>query len=181
MKEIYLPIMAQLRTIEGMENADIDLFNNQYNDGKDKNEDEPIPAKAVYIELLPIQWQEVSSGVQTGTVFMRLHVVHQSFAETKNADKLSSQEQADAFAYSDLSKTVMANMQNFTFDGASPINRTSFTEDTQHDSQRVSLLDFTFEYEDTTGNPQASWPTTSPALKVLKNNTLPLKFHKLAK
>lgn len=176
MKDIYVNIAAQLRKVQGMELGVIDIFNQQYNDSKTGDMNEPITCNAVYMEIFPAQWQPSGNGVQTSIITVRLHVVHQSYAETKNADLESNFMQDDAYAYLDFAKAVHAKIQGYSFDKATPFERVTSTEDINHDSQRITLLDYAFMYEDDSANIEASWPpATAAGLKVHRDPTIHTK------
>lgn len=74
-KKIYTFIEGLLKTIDGQPIKHIDIWNNQI---AFIEEEPPFATPAVFIEFMPIRWEDVGGGIYEADVSVKLHVVTDS-------------------------------------------------------------------------------------------------------
>lgn len=147
MKAIIQAIFTHLQGIIDVNNQPIlkriDLYNNQF-DTYEK--DHPLPLPAVLVEIMPIAWARVKRGVQMGKVNIRFHLGQELYSDSFQG----SPSQSRALEVLDLVQKLYLALQNYQIPDCSPMERVQTTTDTQYGNCIVHILEYTFEYNDST-------------------------------
>lgn len=132
MKQIFLDLRDIILNIYDQKQNQIikyfDLWNRQL---EFLAEDSPADYPAVYLELLPIQWEDLSHGIQQGELEFKLHIVTPWFGQTySNAPAEVSSEQLD---YLNLPTIIFKTLQTATITNCNSITRTATEFDHNHE------------------------------------------------
>lgn len=156
-KKLYLSIISQLKLIQLNEQGKyftateiddaksaikhFDVWNNQVRYILDEL---PFSLPAVFIEFLPIQWEQRSKGVRAADVRLILHVITPNRAPSAN--KLGREEQA--FAFFDLLDAINANLYGLKADFFRNLVSTASATDHDHDELIDSQETYTVQLTD---------------------------------
>ncbi|MBI9055504.1 MAG: hypothetical protein JEY96_16900 [Bacteroidales bacterium] len=139
-KQIYTDIQTRLEAIKDAENNFIlthfDLWNQQVNFIE---EETPFNTPAAFVEILPIQWQQLSGGYQQAEVTIRLHLVTQWFAQTAKYNP----KQSAALDYLDLPGKVFDAMHKFSIANSNQFVRVRSVVNHNHERYVDSVEEYT--------------------------------------
>ncbi len=147
-KQLYQDIILQLKLITtGTPEVQVfkhfDIWNNQIQ----FIEQEPaFKRPAIFIEFLPIQWQQLSRGRKQADAVVRLHIV----TDTKKRTADSSPQQEDALLYLGYPDPVNAFMFRFSQPYAGRPNNTASETDHNHADLIDMIEEFTIRVQDAT-------------------------------
>lgn len=113
--QIYLDIQTRLLAITDSEgNALVkhfDLWNQQV---AFIEEETPFLRPAVFLEILPIKWDQLGGNLQQAVVTFKLHIVTEWFAQTAK----NNPNQATAIQYLAMPQKIFDAMNKFTVTGS---------------------------------------------------------------
>jgi hypothetical protein len=113
--KIFTDIQARVTAIKDAEENDVikhfDLWNKQV---AFIEEETPFLTPAVFLEILPIKWDQLGGNLQQAVVTIKLHIVTQWFSQTAK----NNPNQADAIKYLALPQQVFDVMNKFTIEGS---------------------------------------------------------------
>lgn len=157
MKESYKNLRDHLLTnIAGLQ--EVDLYNGQYDNG------DTITTPAIYIEYLPISWQDAGKNTQTATVTIRLHIVQINYASTRGT--VDNAEEFTALDYLDFIQSTHQLLQGWQMDNSGPLVRTISEQDSNHDAILIDKVQYNFEYHDTSTDPERDYVPVTPSLVI---------------
>lgn len=132
----------------------IDLYNGQYDDPAQHN---AYTCPAVFIEWLPVEWQDMPAGVQQGAGGFRIHCVVNTLRETRNIDRLSPPQQSQHTAHLLFPAAVHAALQGFAPHGYSPLGRVLTTPDHRYTGNIIVVHQYTAHVVDTSAYAYAQY------------------------
>ena len=82
-KELYLAIVAQLKTITDTDGTPLfkhfDIWNRNV---EFIEQDQPFTCPACFVEFVPLKWESLGGRVQESAAVVRLHIVSRWFSQT---------------------------------------------------------------------------------------------------
>lgn len=139
-KEIYTNIQTRLAAIKNADTTDLfkhfDLWNQQVSFIE---EETPFLLPAVFVEILPIQWRQLSNGYQQADLNIRLHIVTQWFSQTAKYNPA----QSAALDYLDIPGKVFNAMHRFTITNSNQFVRVRSVVNHNHERYVDSVEEYT--------------------------------------
>jgi hypothetical protein len=146
--------------------ARVDRFNQQYNN-LDQDDQPDYESGVVYIEVLPVQWEQLGSDkIQEADATIRLHV-----CRTFYGSSASDEETVEPLDILDLPVEVFKALQGVhLIDGegrtvARTFTRTGSQEDNDHDGLEVDIIDFTTRLTDYSALPKKKKAIADPTIE----------------
>ena len=155
MKQIFLDLRDIILEIKDSNNNQIikyfDLWNRQLDF---LAEDSPADYPAVYLELLPVEWQNLTLGIQEADLEFRLHIATRWYGQTySTAPQEVTSEQLD---YLNLPSVIFKALQNSTITNCNSIIRTATEFDHNHENYIETIETYKCHIIDTNAyNPPA--------------------------
>jgi hypothetical protein len=138
-KQIYTDIQTRLEAIRDTEGNALlkhfDLWNQQV---AFIEEETPFNCPAVFIEILPILWQQMGGEYQQSEVTIRLHLVTQWFSQTAK----NNPRQNTALDYLDLSGKVFDAMHKFSVANSNQFTRVKSIINHNHERYVDSIEEY---------------------------------------
>ena len=138
-KQLYTDIQTRLAAIKNADTTDLlkhfDLWNQQVNFIE---EETPFLLPAVFVEIMPIQWQQLSNGYQQAEVTIRLHIVSQWLAQTAKYNPA----QSAALDYLDIPAKVFNAMHRFSITNSNQFVRVSSVVNHNHERYVDSVEEY---------------------------------------
>lgn len=133
MKQIFLDLRDIILEIKDSNNNQIikyfDLWNRQLDF---LAEDSPADYPAVYLELLPVEWQNLTHRIQEADLEFRLHIATRWYGQTySTAPEETTSEQLD---YLDIPNKIFKVLQGSCITNTNNIIRTNTEFDHNHEN-----------------------------------------------
>lgn len=113
--QIFTNVQTKVSAIKDAVGNDLiehfDLWNKQV---AFMEEETPFNTPAVFLEILPIKWDQLGGNLQQAVVTFKLHIVTQWFAQTAKYNP----KQDEAIKYLALPQQIFDAMNKFTIEGS---------------------------------------------------------------
>jgi hypothetical protein len=135
LEQFYYDIMKAVMAVPSVKY--FDKYNGQYlNEGEELNYNTP----AVFMEFAPIEWQTLGQKRQSANIEFLLHLQTDQIAETNSLEK--EQDRALALEHLRIEEAIAKKLQGMNGSYFGTLSRINITDDSDHDSQVITLIGF---------------------------------------
>ncbi len=134
-EQFYYDIMKAVMAVPGVKY--FDKYNAQY---LNENSELHYNTPAVFMEFAPIEWQTLGQKRQAANFEFLLHLQTEQLGETNNLEK--EKERALALEHLRIAEAITKKLQGMNGSYFGSLSRINITDDSEHDSQVITLIGF---------------------------------------